>query len=134
MGYAEAMKAAGAAVLVFQHFGSYQGDWLALCFYKGDFVWVHGCFGSCSSCDAFEAEFGDISKYDEPVKYAQRLTEFGREYLEEHVVDEAQIGRWQERVDWDSETASMLKLIASYKLDEEGKNELTKQLLMSKGD
>lgn len=130
--YRAALEAAGAAVLVYETFGSYQGDWLALCFYKGDFRWVHGSYGSCSGCDAFEAEFGWGEDRDCP-EYKLRLANFGEQYLDD-VVDDAQIGRWKEQAEWDSETASMLEFMARYPLDEEGKNELAKQQLMRKGD
>jgi len=57
MGYFEALEAAGAQVLASQTFGSYQGDWFAKVNYNGSTAWVHGCYGSCSGCDAFCAEF-----------------------------------------------------------------------------
>ena len=42
MSYQDALKAAGAAVLEFESFGSYQGDWVALVEYKGERGWVQG--------------------------------------------------------------------------------------------
>jgi len=57
MGYRTAMEAAGATVLAYESFGSYQGDWFALVVYGGKTFWVHGSYGSCSGCDAFCAEF-----------------------------------------------------------------------------
>jgi hypothetical protein len=58
MGYQEAMEAAGAEVHAFEYFGSYQGDYLAKVAYEGKTFFVHGSYGSCSGCDAFQAEFG----------------------------------------------------------------------------
>ena len=58
MSYQEALEAAGATVHAFEFFGSYQGDWWAKVTYNGETGWVHGSYGSCSGCDAFEAEFG----------------------------------------------------------------------------
>ena len=61
-GYCEAMEAAGAEVLAYEEFGSYQGDWWAKVGYQGREYWVHGTFGSCSGCDAFQSEF----EFDNP--------------------------------------------------------------------
>ena len=58
MSYNEALEAAGAKVLEFATFGSWQGEWVALVEYKSEVGWVQGSFGSCSHCDSFEAEFG----------------------------------------------------------------------------
>ena len=40
MSYKNALKAAGAKVIEFKYFGSYQGDWVALVEYKGERGWV----------------------------------------------------------------------------------------------
>ena len=58
MGYSETLEAAGAKVLAFQEFGSYQGNWYAVVDYNGEIGVAEGSYGSCSVCDAFEAEFG----------------------------------------------------------------------------
>lgn len=107
MGYSETLEAAGAKVLAFNEFGSYQGDWAALVEYNGETGFVFGSYGSCSGCDAFEAEFGwsdkpamedgkyyrnqytwdesyQISKeeYDQKLAaYEKRFADFGRGYL-----------------------------------------------------
>ncbi len=50
----------GHELIYFQEFGSYQGEWLMVSFdpiSKEYYVW-RGSFGSCSGCDAFEAELG----------------------------------------------------------------------------
>jgi len=62
MGYASALRAAGADVIDFKEIGSYQGTWGAICDFQGQRVLVTGYYGSCSGCDAFEAQFG----YDSP--------------------------------------------------------------------
>ena len=99
MGYREAMEKAGAIVESFREFGSYEGSWLAKVNYNGIYGWVKGDFGSCSYCDAFEAEFGnaicDVHMYSgntdtndcEECKtleesYEPRLSNFGKRYLE----------------------------------------------------
>ena len=95
-------------MLDFQEFGSYQGDWLAFVEYKGERGIVQGSYGSCTGCDAFQAEFdyddspsvrdgkfyknGDTwneenicteDEYNEALRvYNQRLSDFGMRYLE----------------------------------------------------
>ena len=112
MGYEQAMEAAGANVLAFERFGSYQGDWWAKVEYEGKTYWVHGYYGSCSGCDAFEAHFGygdkehcDEHRYDysdepkdckacaEAAKaYQQELADFGKSYIfgNEYTQEEAE--------------------------------------------
>lgn len=95
MSYAEALEAAGAVVIEFEEFGSYQGDWWAKVRYKGVEGWVCGSYGSCSGCDAFEAEFGwDARDRDD---YKTRLAAFGAGYLEDLRTQEeaeAEAGRY----------------------------------------
>jgi hypothetical protein len=79
-GYCEAMEAAGAKVLAYESFGSYQGEWYAKVEYNGEVGWVQGSFGSCSYCDAFDSEFG-FDAEDAP-DYQERLADFGRTYLD----------------------------------------------------
>lgn len=55
MGYQKALEAAGAEVKEYKEFGSYQGTWMAL---LHDGRVVEGSYGSCSVCDAYEADFG----------------------------------------------------------------------------
>lgn len=73
MGYQSALEAAGVEVEEFREFGSYQGTWIAI---LKDGRVVEGSYGSCSGCDAFQAEF-DYSGND-PVK----LAAFGNTYLD----------------------------------------------------
>jgi hypothetical protein len=98
MGYKQAIEATGVKVKEFEMFGSYQGDWIAL---LEDGRVITGSYGSCSGCDAFEAEFGysdepqerdgkyykdygdEISKeeYDRLLsEYNQKLCRFGQHY------------------------------------------------------
>ena len=80
MSYSSALEAAGCTVLEFEQFGSYQGEWLALVDHQGIFGVVEGSYGSCSGCDAFEAEFG-WGLDDEEGDYQERLADFGETYL-----------------------------------------------------
>lgn len=87
-GYADykfALEVAGAKVLAYQTFGSYQGDWLAKVEYEGQQFWIHDYFGSCSGCDAMEAEI-ESSYGDDGEGYLghekEKLAAFGKRYLE----------------------------------------------------
>lgn len=55
MGYQRALEVCGVEIVEFKEFGSYHGDWFAL---LSDGRIVPGSYGSCSVCDAFQAEFG----------------------------------------------------------------------------
>jgi len=73
--YEKCLQLAGAKVTAFEKFGSYQGNWWAKVKYKGKTGWITRAFGSCSVCDAFEAEFGkglleDIISQEEAEKKA----------------------------------------------------------------
>ena len=110
MGYIECIEMAGAEVLGSKFAGSYQGTWGAVVIYEGNRRLVTGAYGSCSGCDAFEAEFGwndpethfnenenkyynsrwDFSPENEITKeeydriqedHNRRLIEFGKSYL-----------------------------------------------------
>jgi hypothetical protein len=78
MGYQQALEAAGAKIRAFKEFGSYQGDWFAIT--EDDYV-IQGSYGSCSGCDAFEAEFGYDSHNLTDKQYQSKLASFGQEYL-----------------------------------------------------
>ncbi len=121
MSYVQALKAAGAEVIEENSFGSYQGDWFALVRFNGETGWVWGSYGSCSGCDAFEAEFGfgsedfcDAHAYagkdDCPdciaarADYAKRLAEFGRSYLDGIMTADAVVKQLEGRFEWDDES------------------------------
>ena len=126
MGYSEALTAAGCNVLDFQEFGSYQGDWLAFVEYKGEKGIVTGCYGSCSGCDSFQAEFDygsdnefytengkfyksfyadpeeevTESEYNESKeKYNKRLADFGQSYLSGGLYNRAHYESLLEKLD-----------------------------------
>lgn len=106
MGYKSALEAAGAEVLAFQSFGSYQGDWWALVRVDGVTGWVHGSYGSCSHCDAFEAEFD----YDAETKpnYRAALASFGSTYLTHLMTTDAALGEASRDLDWDLDAEYMV--------------------------
>lgn len=105
MSYEEALTMAGAAVLKFKEFGSYQGTWWALVNYGGRLGFVAGAYGSCSGCDAFEAEFGwQDSKLPD---YPERMKQFGSTYLDDILTFEeavAEAGKY----DWDMTSDEMV--------------------------
>lgn len=129
MSYQEALEAAGANVIVFEEFGSYQGEWYALVTYGGETGWVNGSYGSCSGCDAFEGEFGfngysggdgfwdyEKDQYRAPTEeerkdYQNRLADFGRTYLDGLMTQEQAEKAASQYMDWDSEAPAMLEFI-----------------------
>jgi hypothetical protein len=101
MGYREALEAAGATVHAYEEFGSYQGRWYARVTYKGETGWINDWHGSCTGCDAFEADVGYERDYcgyrgnghydhdpacekcrEAKYGYQDKLAAFGKTYLE----------------------------------------------------
>ena len=112
MGYVDTLKAAGARAVASKYFGSYQGDWWASVEFKGRKFWVHGTFGSCELCDAFEAEFytQDAAEWSEREKWEREVV-FGMGYLNDpwtQKMAEEYAGR---NIEWDSEAEEMLRFI-----------------------
>jgi hypothetical protein len=64
MSYESALVAAGAEVIDTKYTGSYQGTWGSIVVYNGVKGLCTGDYGSCSGCDAFQAEF-DSYQYGE---------------------------------------------------------------------
>lgn len=112
MSYQESLEAAGDTIIAFEQFGSYQGEWYALVEWNGERGWVNGCFGSCSYCDAFEAEFGWSA--DEEDGYQQKLADFGRVYLEGMMSQDAAEKAAGENISWDSDAEEMLKFVQEW--------------------
>lgn len=132
MGYRETLEAAGAEVLEFEEFGSYQGDWWAKVFYQGESGWVQGSYGSCRGCDAFEAEFGwadaDCAAHryahekecpacqEAQQKYNERLADFGRGYLDGLLTQEMAEAEAARSSDWDIDAQKMLDWLKTHSL------------------
>jgi len=105
MSYQDSLVAAGARVLAFEHFGDWQGSWVALVEYQGQRGWVQGFFGSCDYCDAFQAEFDWDSDFAcEDVQ--NRLAQFGRGYLDDLQTTAQVLRQYYADSDWDSDSAS----------------------------
>lgn len=123
--YTDAMEKAGANVLAYEHFGSYQGDAWALVEYDGKRGWVTYSFGSCSGCDSYEAQhfygpyrndYDSQEEYDAAVaELDKRIADFGRDYLSEILTQEEAEKRAAKHSDWDMEADSVLRFIRSCK-------------------
>jgi len=122
--YEEALKAAGIEVILFESFGSYQGDWWAKVKVGNDTGWINGAYGSCSSCDALEAEVGsepwgsgpddpNITEEDrlEWQDYKVRLREFGERYMSDLKTKEEALKIASENIEWDLDAEVMVKFI-----------------------
>lgn len=131
MSYSESLEAAGATVLAYQSFGSYQGDWIALVNFEGKNGFVKGCYGSCSGCDAFEAEFGyyaqgcDDHLYtltetcqecrDAMESHNRRLADFGKDYLDGLYSYDEIVESVSRNLEWDMDAGTMLQWVEGQK-------------------
>ena len=125
MGYQEALEAAGATVLAFETFGSYQGDWLALVERNGQRGWIKDYFGSCSYCDAFEADIGwepyEYDDEDEPpyserkAEYDAKVKAFGERYFETPLLTtEEVLAKVSENLEWDTGADDMVAFVKAH--------------------
>jgi hypothetical protein len=128
--YQEALECAGANVLAFKEFGSYQGDWWARVVIDGRGGWINGSYGSCTVCDALQAEFGwgedgcEDHPYDPEAAcpacddakaaYQKRLADFGRTYLDDVLTQEQAVAKATENLDWDASAQEMVDFIQSH--------------------
>lgn len=106
MSYREALVAAGAVVIDYKEFGSYQGDWFAIIVHNGVKGIVKGSFGSCGGCDAFEGEF-NYTDDSTPEEHQKRLKAFGEGYLDMITIEEA-VTYAEKNTSWDLEAAEMV--------------------------
>lgn len=129
MSYEQSLKAAGATVLEYQSFGSYQGNWWAKVRYDGRVGWVYGSYGSCSGCDSFQSEFGydnddegcEEHRYDKVADcrdctehgeaYRTKLADFGRGYLDAMLTQAEAEKEAAENLEWDMGAQEMLDFI-----------------------
>jgi len=108
--YHESLVAAGAVVLEFEEFGSYQGDWLAVVDYNGKRGLVWGSYGSCDHCDAFEAEFDWDA--DGAPDYSERLAAFGKSYLDAPLYYTPELYKhFQKQAEWDGEAQDVVEFL-----------------------
>ena len=110
MSYREALVAAGAVVEQFEEFGDYQGTWYALVNVEGTRFWVNGSYGSCSGCDAFEAEFG----YND--RDPEKLAKFGASYLADPL-SQAQVEKMASaNLEWDMEAQAVVDFLRKHSI------------------
>lgn len=106
-GYEKALVAAGVDIINYETFGSHQGRWLAkIRFPNGEMAYVSDYYGSCSGCDAFEAELGFADEKD--IAYAHKLKDFGRDYLENCLTFDEAMAVATEHVSWDRDAEDMV--------------------------
>jgi len=110
--YHKALVAAGAKVHVIEYFGSYQGDWWAKVTYEGKTGWVHDYYGSCSGCDSFEGTFGWND--DKDPGYLEKLSAFGKSYLDNILTTEEALAEAEKHSSWDLSADDMVAFIKKY--------------------
>ena len=116
MSYQECLEKAGATIVAFQQFGSYQGEWWAkVVLPDGRRGWINGAYGSCSGCDAFESEIGCGEWDDEAMTYKpipnERLADFGRRYLDGLMTQGEAIEKAAENIKWDTDAEEMVAFL-----------------------
>lgn len=106
-GYEWAMEMAGAKVMAYKSFGSYQGDWFAKVEYKDKTYWIKGGYGSCPGCDAWNAE----CDYKEKTlkQWKTFCTKFAKPYLNDPLTFEEVMKHATENLDWDTEAIEIVK-------------------------
>lgn len=112
-GYEWALGEAGAEVIAYRSFGSYQGDWWARVRYQGKDGWIKGSYGSCSGCDAWEHEVGwDDRTRQEWHDFAMK---FAAPYLDD-IIDQAKAEEMAaEHIAWDMDAKEMLEFVQQHR-------------------
>lgn len=120
MAYESTLELAGADVYDFNTFGTWQGTWCAHVGYNGKVGFVFGEYGSCSGCDAFQAEFGCslCDEHDEFVDGCEqcqlqkdKMIEFGKGYLENILDSEEALKFASKDIEWDLNAVEMVAYI-----------------------
>ena len=117
-GYPAALQAAGFHVIDFQDFGSYQGDWLAFVQYKGQYGFIRGAYGSCSGCDAFEAECDGTP---------EGLKKFGEQFIGDMSSYEDTLAYVKKHSSWDMEANEMVEWVKSHSFPIDFENMLNEE-------
>lgn len=110
MGYQKALEAAGAVITEYKEFGSYQGSWFAL---LNDGRLVEGSYGSCSGCDAYQAEFDSWNSDDEIIKQDD-----GKYYRDNRYWDEDEVITEEEAAEQSKNNLNKLKRFGQSYLNE----------------
>jgi len=110
--YATALTMAGATILAFKAFGSYQGEWWA----KLADGYVTGYYGSCSGCDeveglttCYEHWDGHHEDCEACQKHFAELLAVGQRYLEDkrYTQEEAE-AKASKDLEWDMDAKEMV--------------------------
>lgn len=124
--YLVCLLLAGANVIEFKSFGDYQGTWFAV-LDNGSIV--RGSYGSCSSCDAFYAEFdNDSHDYGDDwhnmqnvdlncplcCKMLHKMALFGKDYLDTADDRETVVRAFEEQAEWDYNAKEVLVWLESH--------------------
>jgi hypothetical protein len=80
-GYPLVAGVRGQDVLLYQQFGSYQGEWMMLARDATNYYVYKDWYGSCSGCDAYEAEM-DYSTDGVPMEKALKFAESYPPFIE----------------------------------------------------
>jgi hypothetical protein len=132
MSYEFVLKFAGAKVIDYKEFGSYQGNWIAVIKKGKSYCFVIDYFGSCSGCDAFQSEFGGTVHFQNDVHHnifdekfyedcekcqeiKQNLIKFGKNYLLGAMNYERALKKVSENSSWDYEAQEMIDFVNKYK-------------------
>lgn len=81
MGYPMVAGVRGQEVLLYEQFGSYQGEWLMLAKGADTYFIYKDYYGSCSGCDSYEASFSWSSE-DVPMADALKFAEGYKPFLD----------------------------------------------------
>lgn len=109
MSYMKCITEAGAEVLDYKYFGSYQGTILAFVKEDGKTKWLDIGYGSCSACDGLQA-FEERFDWDEKIP-AEEYARFGRDLLECTFQSQQLIERLEKQAEWDYEAQEMIDFI-----------------------
>lgn len=70
----------GHEILFYREFGSYQGDWAMVSYCDGEYYVWKGYYGSCSGCDAYEADMGSDMGYGDHMASGEGTQKFAKDY------------------------------------------------------
>lgn len=129
--YADCLRLAGAEILAYETFGSYQGDWIAKVRYSGQVYWIRGYYGSCTHCDGLKAELNfdyhycendsvfrdELSEYMENVEFCEECAKvltkariLGESYLEnDNFSYQELLKKFEEDSEWDYDAREVVR-------------------------
>lgn len=81
-GYGIIAAANGQKLVLFQEFGSYQGEWLMLALGESDYFVYSGSYGSCDYCDPYQGTSFDVVDGRIPLSDAKKFAEDYPSFIE----------------------------------------------------